>query len=71
MSAELDDAVPRVAPLWGRCPLESHAHAVDIDAYHPYGVYVARCGHRLLMGTTLHSDPHGQTCPDCARWVDR
>jgi hypothetical protein len=38
-----------IAPRWGLSSLDWHAHAVDKDADHPYGVYVARCGQRLFM----------------------
>ncbi|MGH3683852.1 MAG: hypothetical protein ACRDSM_02070 [Pseudonocardiaceae bacterium] len=53
--------------------LDYRAHAIDEDADHPYGVYVARCGHRLFQGTSLHDEPPrgGGTCPPCARWTER
>ncbi|MGH3771421.1 MAG: hypothetical protein ACRDRW_08515, partial [Pseudonocardiaceae bacterium] len=31
-------------PRWGVSSLDWRSHAVDGDADHPYGVYVARCG---------------------------
>jgi hypothetical protein len=46
-------------PRWGLSPLDWHAHAIDEYADHPHGVYVARCGHRLLMGTCLNDEPSG------------
>jgi hypothetical protein len=43
--------VPPVSPSprWGLSPLDWHAHAIDELTHHPIGVYVARCGHRLMM----------------------
>jgi hypothetical protein len=41
----------------------------DEDADHPYGVYVARCGQRLFMGTSLHDEPPGWICLPCLRWT--
>ena len=38
------------APRWGVSSLDWRSHAVDADAEHPYGVYVARCGQRLVHG---------------------
>jgi hypothetical protein len=45
-------------PRWGLSPLDWHAHSVEQDAEHPYGVLIAQCGHRLL-----HPDPPGSVCP--------
>lgn len=54
---------------WALSRLDWHAHAVDEVADHPYGVWIARCGHRLLMVTGLHEDPPSRICPTCARWT--
>jgi hypothetical protein len=61
------------APQWGLSPLDRSAHAVDVDADHPLGAYIARCGHHLMIITTLHDQPTPgwRTCPDCARWAAR
>jgi hypothetical protein len=37
--------------------LDWRSHAIDEDAEHPYGVYVARCGQPVFMGTSLY-DAH-------------
>ncbi|MGH3830861.1 MAG: hypothetical protein ACRDRS_10510 [Pseudonocardiaceae bacterium] len=60
-------------PRWGMSLLDCRAHAVDEDAEHPYGVWVARCGQRLLRGTSLHDEPPpgGWMCLPCLRWADR
>jgi hypothetical protein len=57
-----------MAPRWALSPLDWHAHAIDTWADHPLGLWIARCGHRLLGGTSLHDTPPGQRCPACARW---
>lgn len=57
------------APRWGVSSLDWRSHAVDVDADHPYGVYVARCGQRLFMGTTLYDEAPGWMCLDCLRWT--
>ncbi|HEY3691460.1 MAG TPA: hypothetical protein VGL46_14385 [Pseudonocardiaceae bacterium] len=59
------------APRWGLSRLDNNAHAVDIDADHPNGVYVTRCGHRLLMVVSLHDEPPERIWMFCARWSDR
>ncbi|MGH3852862.1 MAG: hypothetical protein ACRDR6_05070 [Pseudonocardiaceae bacterium] len=44
-----------------------HAHAVEEDAgHHPYGVWVARCGHQLHRADALHDEPPTRICPTCA-----
>ena len=59
-------------PQWGGLSvLDSHAHAVDVAAPHPDGVYVARCGHRLVVITRLHDTPLARRCPACERWSKR
>lgn len=55
-------------PQWGLSVLDGHAHAVDVSADHPDGVYVARCGHRLVVITRLHDEPPTRMCPACDRW---
>jgi hypothetical protein len=44
-------------PRWGVSPLDRSAHAIDVDADHPLGAYVARCGHHLMIITTLCDEP--------------
>ncbi|MGH3834056.1 MAG: hypothetical protein ACRDRS_27060 [Pseudonocardiaceae bacterium] len=61
----------RTAPRWGLSPLDRKAHAIDEDAEHPYGVYIARCGHRLLRGTTLHDEAPDWMCLSCLRWSEQ
>lgn len=55
------------APHWGVSSLDWRSHAVDVDADHPDGVYVARCGQRLSMGTTLYDEAPGWMCVSCLR----
>jgi hypothetical protein len=57
-----------IAPRWALSPLDWHAHAIDAGADHPLGIWIARCGHRLLGGMSLHDTPPGHRCPTCARW---
>lgn len=57
-----------IPPRWALSPLDWHAHAIDADADHPFGLWIARCGHRLLGGTVLHDTPPGSRCPTCTRW---
>lgn len=64
-SPELDLLTP---PHWALSPLDGHAHAIDPWADHPFGLWIARCGHRLLSGTSLHDTPPGSRCPVCTRW---
>jgi len=59
-----------IPPRWSLSPLDWHAHAIDEDDDHAYGVYVARCGQRLFMGTSLHDEPPGWICLSCLRWTD-
>lgn len=59
-----------VAVRWGLSSLDWHAHAIDEDTDHPHGVYVARCGQRLFMGTSLHDEPPGWICLSCLRSTD-
>ncbi|MGH3711307.1 MAG: hypothetical protein ACRDRQ_25100 [Pseudonocardiaceae bacterium] len=61
----------RTAPRWGMSPLDCKTHAIDEDPGHPYGVYLARCGHRLLKGTTLHDEAPGWICRSCLRWNEQ
>jgi hypothetical protein len=63
----------RISPRWGLSSLDWYAHAIDEDADHPYGVYVARCGHRLLTAATLYEDPPppGRICLSCIGRSDR
>ncbi|MGH3720105.1 MAG: hypothetical protein ACRDRI_14935 [Pseudonocardiaceae bacterium] len=62
---------PVAAPRWGVSPLDWQSHAIDEDADHPYGVYVARCGQGLFMGTSLYDEPPGWICLTCLRWTER
>jgi hypothetical protein len=50
---------------WGLSPLDWRRHAVDERRDHPIGVYVAQCGHLLLMVTPLLSEPAGSRCEAC------
>ena len=59
---------PAGAPRWALSPLDVRAHAVDEDDDHPFGVFIAACGHRLLMGG-LHDEPPGGLCPGCSHAV--
>jgi hypothetical protein len=60
-----------IPPRWGLSSLDWHVHAVDEDADHPCGVYLARCGHQLRKANTLYDDPPSRICPSCARWSSR
>ncbi|MGH3772820.1 MAG: hypothetical protein ACRDRW_15750 [Pseudonocardiaceae bacterium] len=55
------------APRWGVSSLDWRSHAIDEDAEHPEGVYVARCGQRLVTGTSLYDEAPGWMCLDCLR----
>jgi hypothetical protein len=55
---------------WGLSPLDWRRHAVDERRDHPIGVYVAQCGHLLLMVTPLLSEPAGSRCEACTRARD-
>ncbi|MGH3795439.1 MAG: hypothetical protein ACRDSP_11160 [Pseudonocardiaceae bacterium] len=52
------------APRWALSPLDYRAHAVDEYADHPWGVFIALCGHRLLAGD-LSDVPPGGLCVAC------
>ena len=71
MPGEREAHPVRTAPRWGMSPLDCKAHAIDEDAEHPYGVYIARCGHRLLMGTNLHDEAPDWMCLSCLRWSEQ
>ena len=71
MPGEREAHPVRIAPRWGMSPLDCKAHAIDEDTEHPYGVYIARCGHRLLMGTILHDEAPGWMCLFCLRWSEQ
>jgi len=47
-------------------PLDWHSHAIDEGGYHPIGVLIAECGHRLMIVTSLHDQPNGRPCEACA-----
>ncbi|MGH3770000.1 MAG: hypothetical protein ACRDRW_01135 [Pseudonocardiaceae bacterium] len=66
-------AHPVSGPGWGVSSRDWQSHAVDVDAEHPDGVYVARCGQRLVMGASLYDEPPpgGWMCLACTRWTDR
>jgi hypothetical protein len=51
---------------WGLSVLDWRNHAIDEWADHPIGVLKAECGHLLLMVTTLHNEPTGRVCEECA-----
>ncbi|MGH3720709.1 MAG: hypothetical protein ACRDRI_18060 [Pseudonocardiaceae bacterium] len=61
----------RGAPRWGVSSADWRAHAVDEDADHPHGVYVARCGHQLRGAATLYDEAPDWMCLSCLRWTDR
>jgi hypothetical protein len=65
------EAHPVAAPRWGVSSLDWRSHAVDVDVDHPYGVYVARCGQRLFMGTSLYDEAPGWMCLSCLRWAEQ
>jgi len=62
-----------IDPRWGVSSRDWQSHAIDVDAEHPDGVYVARCGQRLVRGTSLYDEPPpgGWMCLACARWTER
>ncbi|MDQ3274326.1 MAG: hypothetical protein M3Q39_04655 [Actinomycetota bacterium] len=59
---------PAKGPRWALSVLDFKAHAVDEDDDHPLGVFLAACGHRLLLGN-LHDTPPGGLCPGCSHAV--
>ncbi len=61
-------ARPTGVPRWALSLLDFKAHAVDEGDVHPFGVFVALCGHRLLMGG-LHDEPLGALCLRCSQAV--
>ncbi|HWR47010.1 MAG TPA: hypothetical protein VN327_05245 [Pseudonocardiaceae bacterium] len=53
-----------IVARWGLSSLDWHAHAIDEDADHPCGVYLARCGHRPRKANTFARPiPCTTTCP--------
>jgi hypothetical protein len=66
-----DDPHPNPPPSWALNPQDWRAHAIDTDADHPYGLWVARCGCRIVATANLHETPPGWMCMSCARWTDR
>ncbi|MGH3856303.1 MAG: hypothetical protein ACRDR6_22995, partial [Pseudonocardiaceae bacterium] len=59
------------APHWGVSSQDWQSHSIDEDAEHPDGVYVARCGQRLVKSTTLYGEAPGWMCLSCLRWTER
>ncbi|MGH3773693.1 MAG: hypothetical protein ACRDRW_20255 [Pseudonocardiaceae bacterium] len=57
------------APRWGVSSLDWQSHAIDENAKHPDGVYVTRCGQRLVIGTCLYDEAPGWMCLPCLRWT--
>lgn len=52
---------------WGLSIIDWQYHAVEEFGDHPIGVYLAQCGHRLVMATQLHTEPIStRTCEGCA-----
>ncbi|MGH3673777.1 MAG: hypothetical protein ACRDSH_24620 [Pseudonocardiaceae bacterium] len=51
---------------WGLSVVDWQRHAIEEYGDHPIGVYIARCGHRLMMVTELHEEPAGRLCETCA-----
>ncbi|MGH3865216.1 MAG: hypothetical protein ACRDQ4_03595 [Pseudonocardiaceae bacterium] len=60
-----------LAPRWGVSSADWQSHAIDEDADHPSGVYVARCGQRLRGAATLYDEAPGWMCVSCLRWTER
>ncbi|MGH3807900.1 MAG: hypothetical protein ACRDRU_15005, partial [Pseudonocardiaceae bacterium] len=58
-----------IAPRWGVSSADWRAHAIDEDADHPSGVYVARCGHQLRTAATLYDEAPDWICLTCLRWT--
>jgi hypothetical protein len=58
-----------VAARWGLSLLDWHAHAIDDNANHRHGAYIARCGQHLSTSTNLHDQPPTWICPPCLRWT--
>ncbi|MBV8540609.1 MAG: hypothetical protein JO364_09145 [Pseudonocardiales bacterium] len=60
-------------PHWGVSSRDWQSHAIDVDAEHPDGVYVVRCGRRLVLGAGLYDEPPpgGWMCLACARRTER
>ncbi len=46
-------------------------HAIDEGDLHPSGRYQAQCGHPLMRSVTLHEQPPGVPCPQCALQLAR
>ncbi|MEO7194835.1 MAG: hypothetical protein ABIZ05_08440 [Pseudonocardiaceae bacterium] len=57
------------APRWGVSSQDWQSHAINVDAEHPDGMYVARCGQRLVRDITLYNDAPGWLCVSCLRWT--
>ncbi len=55
-------------PRWALSLLDFRAHAVNPLDDHPFGVFVAFCGHRLLI-CELHEKPSGGLCLQCRQVV--
>ncbi len=53
---------PAKGPRWALSVLDFRAHTVDENVDHPLGVFIAACGHRLLL-SGLHDEPPGGLCP--------
>ena len=52
---------------WGLSIIDWQYHAIEELGDHPIGVYLAQCGHRLMMATQLYAEPIStRTCGDCA-----
>ncbi len=51
---------------WGLSVLDFQQHAIDENHKHPTGVFVAECGHLLMMTTPLRDEPGGAPCETCA-----
>jgi len=59
------------APRWGVSSRDWQSHAIDADAEHPEGVYLARRGQRPARDTTLYDEPPGGMCVFCLRRTER
>lgn len=60
--------IPARKPGWALSLFDFQAHAIDRLAEHPFGVFIALCGHRMFDGI-LYDDPPGGTCVGCGTSV--
>ena len=58
--------LPGVQAGWALSPFDFQAHAVDRFGEHPFGVFIALCGHKMFDGA-LYDVPRAGCVPDAAR----